>query len=81
MYIWEQREWPNFTWNDKKLSRLLAQVSREQGRLLGRMEALGIDLRTEAHLRTLTQDVVQSSDPSASSTTMARRPTRAMTSR
>lgn len=62
MYIWEQKDWPNFTWNDKELSRLLAKVSREQGRLLGRMEALGFDLRTEAHLRTLTQDVVQSSD-------------------
>ena len=62
MYIWERKDWPNFTWNDKELSRLLAKVSREQGRLLGRMEALGFDLRTEAHLRTLTQDVVQSSD-------------------
>ena len=62
MYIWELKDWPNFTWNDKKLSRLLAKVSHEQGRLLGRMDALGFDLRTEAHLRTLTQDVVQSSD-------------------
>jgi Fic family protein len=62
MYIWERKDWPHFTWNDKKLSWLLAKVAREQGRLLGRMEALGFDLRTEAHLRTLTQDVVQSSD-------------------
>jgi Fic family protein len=62
MYIWERKDWPNFTWNDKELSGLLARVSREQGRLLGRMEALGFELRTEAHLRTLTQDVVQSSD-------------------
>jgi len=62
MYLWEQKDWPNLTWDDKQLSGLLAKVSREQGRLLGRMEALGFDLRTEAHLRTLTQDVVQSSD-------------------
>jgi len=62
MYLWEQKDWPHLTWDDKKLSRLLAKVSREQGRLLGRMEALGFELRTEAHLRTLTQDVVQSSD-------------------
>ncbi len=62
MYIWEQKDWPKLTWDDEKLSRLLAKVSREQGRLLGRMEGLGFDLRTEAHLRTLTQDVVQSSD-------------------
>ena len=41
---------------------LLARVSREQGRLLGKMEALGFDLRSEAHLRTLTEDVVKSSE-------------------
>ena len=62
MYIWEQKDWPQLTWDIKALSPLLSQVSREQGRLLGRMESLGFELRTEAHLRTLTQDVVQSSD-------------------
>jgi Fic family protein len=62
MYIWEQKDWPHLTWDIKALSPLLSQVSREQGRLLGRMESLGFELRTEAHLRTLTQDVVQSSD-------------------
>jgi Fic family protein len=62
MYIWEQKDWPQLTWDIKALSPLLSQVSRAQGRLLGRMESLGFELRTEAHLRTLTQDVVQSSD-------------------
>lgn len=62
MYIWEQKDWPQLTWDIEALSPLLSQVSREQGRLLGRMESLGFELRTEAHLRTLTQDVVQSSD-------------------
>lgn len=62
MYIWEQKDWPQLTWDIKALSPLLSQVARAQGRLLGRMESLGFELRTEAHLRTLTQDVVQSSD-------------------
>lgn len=62
MYLWEQPEWPAFTWDEQGLSRLLAQVSREQGRLLGKMEALGFDLRNEAHLHTLTEDVVKSSE-------------------
>lgn len=62
MYIWEHKDWPQLTWDIKALSPLLSQVSRQQGRLLGRMESLGFELRTEAHLRTLTQDVVQSSD-------------------
>ncbi len=62
MYIWQQPDWPDFSWDETRLSRLLALVSREQGRLLGRMEALGFDLRNEAHLRTLTEDVVKSSE-------------------
>jgi len=62
MYLWENPEWPAFSWDEKALARPLAQVSREQGRLLGKMEALGFDLRSEAHLRILTEDVVKSSE-------------------
>lgn len=62
MYIWQRKGWPKLHWDEKTLSPLLARVSREQGRLLGRMEALGFDLRGEAHLRTLTQDVLRSSE-------------------
>ena len=62
MYLWQKPEWPAFTWDEKALATPLAQVSREQGRLLGKMEALGFDLRSEAHLRTLTEDVVKSSE-------------------
>lgn len=62
MYIWERPMWPSFTWDEQLTSRLAMRVSREQGRLLGKMEALGFELRNEAHLRTLTQDVVKSSE-------------------
>jgi Fic family protein len=61
-YIWQSEQWPALHWNDQALARLLAHVSREQGRLLGKMEGLGFDLRSEAHLRTLTEDVVKSSE-------------------
>ncbi|MFQ5982285.1 MAG: Fic family protein [Woeseiaceae bacterium] len=62
MYIWEQPGWPDFTWDEQSFSRLLAQAHREQGRILGKMEALGFELRGEANLRTLTEDVVKSSE-------------------
>ena len=62
MYIWQQPEWPAFTWDQAALATLLGQVSRAQGKLLGKMEALGFDLRNEAHLQTLTQDVVKTSE-------------------
>jgi Fic family protein len=62
MYLWEKPDWPALTWNEKRLTRQLAAVSREQGRLLGKMEALGFELRSEAHLQTLTEDVMKSSE-------------------
>ena len=62
MYLWEKPDWPAFSWDEKALTALLAQVSREQGRLLGKMEGLGFNLRNEAHLRTLTEDVLKSSE-------------------
>jgi len=62
MYIWQRAAWPSFTWDDGRLAMTLAGVSREQGRLLGQMEGLGFDLRNEAHLQTLTEDVIKSSE-------------------
>ncbi len=60
-YIHEHAAWPNFLWNETRLSPLLADVRHRQGRLLGKMEALGFRLRSEATLTTLTADVLKSS--------------------
>jgi len=62
MYIWEQPDWPRFHWDQERLATVLAKTRYEQGRLLGHMEALGFPLREEAVLRTLTQDVLKSSE-------------------
>jgi Fic family protein len=61
-YIWQDDQWPDLRWDDRALANLLARTSREEGRLLGKMEGLGFDLRREAHLRTLTEDVVKTSE-------------------
>ena len=61
MYIHERKEWPAFEWDREKLTDPLAEARHLQGRLLGRMEALGFKLREEATLQTLTQDVVKTS--------------------
>ena len=37
-------------------------MRHQQGYLLGRLEPLGVDLRAEATLRTLTLDVLKSSE-------------------
>jgi Fic family protein len=62
MYIWERRDWPDFTWQTDRIVATLADVRHAQGRLLGRMEGLGFRLRQEAQLHTLTQDVIKSSE-------------------
>lgn len=61
-YIYQQKDWPNFQWDNTKLVNLLASVHIHQGYLFGRMEALGFNLRDEAMLRTLTLDVVKNSE-------------------
>lgn len=60
-FIHEVTDWPAFTWDSQALAAPLAAVRHRQGRLFGRMEALGFDLRTEAAMTTLTADVVTSS--------------------
>ncbi len=62
MYIHQHKNWPELTWQHAKLADLLAGVRHLQGRLLGRMEALGFTLCEEATLQTLTQDVVKTSE-------------------
>jgi Fic family protein len=61
-YIHELNDWPKFTWDHKALEEPLAAVRHRQGRLFGRMEALGLHLRSEAMLQTLTEDVIKSSE-------------------
>jgi Fic family protein len=61
MWIYEEKDWPNFVWDDKALASLLVEARHQQGRLLGKMQALGFPLRQEASLNILTTDVVTSS--------------------
>lgn len=62
MYIHQLHNWPNFTWNSDEIVSDLAEVRFKQGKLLGYMEHLSFDLKSEAVLQTLTQDIVKSSE-------------------
>jgi len=62
MYIHELREWPRVLWDTERLTEPLASIRHRQGRLIGRMESLGFSLRQEAVLRTLTADVLKTSE-------------------
>jgi len=62
IYIYEQSDWPRFKWNDGKLLPLLTKVRNLQGRVVGKMGALGFDLINQANLEILTQDVLKSTE-------------------
>ena len=61
-YIYQNKNWPNFTWKIEALIGLLGEARTLQGRLIGKMESLGFELRNEALLDTLTLDVIKSSE-------------------
>jgi Fic family protein len=62
IYLYQQPDWPNFTWDNNAIITLLAQVRHLQGKVIGKMESLGFELRSEAVLEILTLDVLKSTE-------------------
>lgn len=62
LYIYQHENWTDFKWDEKKISPILAEVRHLQGRLLGKMSALGFDMQEEASLKNMTLDVLKSSE-------------------
>ncbi|MDR3391672.1 MAG: Fic family protein [Sulfuriferula sp.] len=60
-YIWQANDWPNWRYDWTTLAQPLADVSRAQGLLIGRLFDVGITLRDQASLLTLTEDVIKTS--------------------
>lgn len=61
-YIYDRPDWPHFRWDVAALAVRLAEVRHHQGRVLGRMEALGFELETEAVFQTVVQDALKTSE-------------------
>ena len=61
-YIHQRQAWPKFIWDSRVIITLLAQVRNLQGKLIGKMESLGFDLRDEAALETLTIEIIKSTE-------------------
>lgn len=61
-YIWQSKDFPNFTYNKETVFKLLAEVKLRQGLLLGKIEGLGFEHNRKALLSTLTEDVVKSNE-------------------
>jgi Fic family protein len=61
-YLYEEDGWPVFSWDSGMVLPYLARVRNLQGRVLGRAEALGFDLRQRAALEVLSLNAVKSSE-------------------
>ncbi len=61
-YIYQNKNWTDFTWNDKSINSIFGEVRLMQGKIIGQMNALGFSAKEEATLTTLTLDVVKSSE-------------------
>ena len=61
-YIWQASDWPNWRFDLAALAGPMAEVSRAQGLLMGRLADVGMALRNQASLATLTEDVVKTSE-------------------
>lgn len=61
-YIYQQPQWTNFLWEDNALQAVFGEVRLLQGKIIGRMHALGFSAKEDATLHTLTLDVVKTSE-------------------
>ncbi len=61
-YIYENKNWTDFTWHDKAIYTVFGEVRLIQGKIIGKMNALGFSAKEEATLNALTLDVVKSSE-------------------
>lgn len=62
IYIWQASDWPSWHYDLAALAGPMAEVSRAQGVLMGRLADVGIALRAQASLAALTDDVVKTSE-------------------
>lgn len=61
-YVWEDPDWPAWRYDLSAIAAPLAMVTHAQGSLLGRLTDIGSNLRSQASLTALTQDVLKTSE-------------------
>jgi Fic family protein len=61
-YIHHLKEWPKFFWDSEPVLLALVDVRHLQGKFMGKMEALGFELKNEAILETVSQEILKSNE-------------------
>ncbi|WP_296234674.1 Fic family protein [Pseudomonas sp. UBA4617] len=61
LWIWQQPDWPHFSWQAEALAPLLRACGQAQGRLLGMLGAVGKDSEVQSSLDAMLQNIITSS--------------------
>ncbi len=61
-YIWEHKNWHDFTYDNAALLKPLSKLRLLQGALLGRVSALNVGLENEAQAAVLVEDAVRTAE-------------------
>ena len=59
-YIYQHKNWPDFTWDEQRIQVLLGKIRHLQGKIFGQIQALGFSLKENTMLQAMTLDVVKS---------------------
>ena len=62
MYLWENKDWPKFQWDEQKINEILVRARHQEGRLLGMADMLGFDVKSPVVLDAMTSDIIKSSE-------------------
>lgn len=59
-YIYQDKDYPHFTWDDAKITGLINRIAIKQGRILGKMQQFGFGDQQIAMLNALTEEITKS---------------------
>lgn len=62
MYIYQQKNWPDLYWDEQHVTRELLTIRHQQGKLIGKMNAMGFELQELAHVEMRTMDILKTSE-------------------
>ena len=60
-YIWEHKNWTDFSWDSDKILPVLGKARQTQGKILVRVKVLGVPLTSQAQAEILTEEAMQTS--------------------
>jgi Fic family protein len=61
-FVYQHYDWPNFMWDNDMVLMYLADVRFSQGKLMGKLETLGFEMRENAQFEMLSLEVLKSAE-------------------